>query len=111
MTHGMIKRIVVFVGYISWKHIYFIHKFLTDTGWDLSIVDDIECLGITPGILGVISLPGVLEPPVLLIVKEATTVGAVYPPHVVHKIKSICMLSNDEPDCTLIPCSKHKYKI
>lgn len=38
-------------------------------GWDLSSVDDIECLGITAGILGVISLPGVLEPPVLLIIK------------------------------------------
>lgn len=77
-------------------------------GWDLSSVDDIECLGTTAGILGVISLPGVLEPPVLLIIKESIPVGAIYPPHIVYKIKSICMLSNDDPDCTLTPCPKHR---
>lgn len=77
-------------------------------GWDLSSVDDIECLGITAGILGVISLPGVLEPPVLLIIKDSTPVGDIYPPHVVYKIKSICMLSNDEPDSPLSPCPKHR---
>lgn len=81
---------------------------LIKKGWDLSSVDDIECLGITPGILGVISLPGILEPPVLMIIKEATPVGEIYPPHIVYKIKSICMLSNDEPDCTLFQCSKHR---
>lgn len=79
-------------------------------GWDLASVDDIECLGITDGILGVISAPGVLEPPVLLIIKESIAVGCIYTPHIVYKIKSICMLSNDEPDRTLTPCSKHRYE-
>lgn len=41
----------------------------------MSSVDDIECLGITAGILGVISLPGVLEPPVLLVIKGITFIG------------------------------------
>lgn len=82
--------------------------FIDDSGWDLASVDDIECLGITDGILGVISSSGVLEPPVLLIVKESTPVGPIYPPHIVNKITSICMLSNDEADRTLTPCPKHR---
>lgn len=75
-------------------------------GWDLSSVGDIECLGITPGILGVISLPGVYDPH-LLIIKEAVPIGAVCPPNLVYKVKSICMLSDDEPDNTLSPCPRH----
>lgn len=75
-------------------------------GWDLSSVDDIECIGITAGIVGVISLPGVYEPH-LVIVKEATAVGAIYPPHLVYKIKSICILGDDVPDTPLNPCPRH----
>lgn len=75
-------------------------------GWDLSSVGDIECIGITPGILGVISLPGVYEPH-LLIVREAIDIGVLYPPHTVYKVKSICMLSDDEADAALVPCQRH----
>lgn len=75
-------------------------------GWDLSSVGDIECLGITPGILGVISLPGVYDPH-LLIIKEAVPIGAISPPHLVYQIKSICILSDDLPDSTLVPCPRH----
>lgn len=35
--------------------------------WDLSSVDDIECIGITYGIIGEIKLPGVYEPHLLII--------------------------------------------
>lgn len=76
----------------------------------MSSVDDIECLGYTSGILGVISLPGILDPH-LMIIKESVPVGAIYPPHIVYKIKGICMLSNDDPDQCLSPCLKHKGKV
>lgn len=84
-------------------HFIFEHA---NTGWDLSSVGDIECIGVTPGILGVISLPGVYEPH-LLIVREAIDIGILYPPHTVYKVKSICMLSDDEADATLPPCQRH----
>lgn len=76
------------------------------SGWDLSSVDDIECIGVTHGIVGVISLPSVYEPH-LVVVREATAVGVLYPPHLVYKIKSICILSADEPDSELSNCTKH----
>lgn len=91
------------------KYLIKLYIFIDDSGWDLSSVDDIECLGITDGILGTISSPGVLEPPVLMIIKESTPVGPIYPPNIVYKIKSICMLSNEEPDRILTPCPKHRY--
>ncbi|KAM7363819.1 phosphatidylinositide phosphatase spermathreecae isoform 2-T2 [Cochliomyia hominivorax] len=81
-------------------------EFTIKAGWDLSSVDDIECIGITQGIIGVISLPNVYEPH-LVIVKEAVPIGVLYPPHLVYKIKSICILSLDEPDATLYPCTRH----
>ncbi|XP_013108333.2 phosphatidylinositide phosphatase SAC2 isoform X2 [Stomoxys calcitrans] len=81
-------------------------EFSIKSGWDLSSVDDIECIGITHGIVGVISLPNVYESH-LVIIKEATPVGVLYPPHLVYKIKSICILSADEPDTTLTPCTRH----
>lgn len=81
-------------------------RVVCDAGWDLSSVGDIECLGITPGILGVISLPGVFEPH-LVIVREAIDIGILYPPHTVYKVKSICMLSDDDPDAVLMPCQRH----
>jgi len=54
----------------------------------------------------VISLPNVYEPH-LVVVKEATAVGVLYPPHLVYKIKSICILSAEEPDTDLPNCTKH----
>ncbi|XP_065371546.1 phosphatidylinositide phosphatase SAC2 isoform X3 [Calliphora vicina] len=81
-------------------------EFTIKAGWDLSSVDDIECIGITQGIVGVISLPNVYEPH-LVIVKEATPIGVLYPPHLVYKIKSICLLSLDEPDAALPTCTRH----
>lgn len=79
-------------------------------GWDLSSVDDIECLGYTSGILGVIALPGILDPH-LMVIRESVPVGVIYQPHIVYKIKGICMLSNEEPDQCLSPCFKHKGKV
>ncbi|KAL9891891.1 phosphatidylinositide phosphatase spermathreecae isoform 2-T3 [Glossina fuscipes fuscipes] len=81
-------------------------EFTIKAGWDLSSVDDIECIGITHGIVGVISLPNVYESH-LVIVKEAIPVGVLYPPHLVYRIKSICILSSDEPDAVLITCTRH----
>lgn len=69
-------------------------------------MDDIECIGVAHGIVGVISLPNVYEPH-LVIIKEATPVGVLYPPHLVYKIKSICILSADEPDTVLTACTRH----
>lgn len=84
----------------------FLFVFFPCIGWDLSSVDDIECIGITHGIVGVISLPNVYESH-LVIVKEAIPVGVLYPPHLVYRIKSICILSSDEPDAVLITCTRH----
>ncbi|XP_039445307.1 phosphatidylinositide phosphatase SAC2 isoform X1 [Culex pipiens pallens] len=81
-------------------------EFQIKCGWDLSSVDDIECIGITHGIVGTIALQGVLEPH-LIIIKEAIPVGVLYAPHLVYKIKSICILGPDEPDTVILPCSKH----
>uniref|UniRef100_A0A034VS64 Phosphatidylinositide phosphatase SAC2 n=2 Tax=Bactrocera dorsalis TaxID=27457 RepID=A0A034VS64_BACDO len=81
-------------------------EFTIKAGWDLSSVDDIECIGITHGIVGVISLPNVYESH-LVIVKEATPVGVLYAPSLVYKIKSICILSSDEPDTVLTSCTRH----
>ncbi|XP_060646285.1 phosphatidylinositide phosphatase SAC2 isoform X2 [Drosophila nasuta] len=81
-------------------------EFTIKPGWDLSSVEDIECIGVTHGIVGVISLPNVYEPH-LVVIKEATAVGVLYPPHLVYKIKSICVLSADEPDTELPNCTKH----
>ncbi|XP_062536604.1 phosphatidylinositide phosphatase SAC2 isoform X5 [Armigeres subalbatus] len=81
-------------------------EFQIKCGWDLSSVVDIECIGITHGIIGTITLQGVLEPH-LIIIKEAVPVGVLYAPHLVYKIKSICILGSEEPDTVLLPCSKH----
>ncbi|XP_034485744.1 phosphatidylinositide phosphatase SAC2 isoform X1 [Drosophila innubila] len=81
-------------------------EFTIKPGWDLSSVEDIECIGVTHGIVGVISLPNVYEPH-LVVIKEATAVGVLYPPHLVYKIKSICILSADVPDSELPNCTKH----
>lgn len=71
-------------------------------------MDDIECIGITHGIIGVITLPAVYEPH-LVIIKEATPIGVLYPPHLVYKVKSICVLSSEEADSQLTPCTRHNH--
>lgn len=75
-------------------------------GWDLSSVGDIECIGITYGIVGEIKFPGIYDPH-LVIVKEAAAVGSLDQNNLVYKIKNICILSQEEPDTPLFPCSKH----
>ncbi|XP_049279523.1 phosphatidylinositide phosphatase SAC2 isoform X3 [Anopheles funestus] len=81
-------------------------EFQLKCGWDLSSVDDIECIGMTHGIVGTIALQGVLEPH-LIIIKEVVAVGVLYAPHLVYKIKSIAVLGPDGADTVLLGCSKH----
>lgn len=76
------------------------------SGWDLSSVGDIECIGITYGIVGEIKFPGIYDPH-LVIIRESTAVGCLDQNHLVYKIKNICILSQEEPDTPLFPCSKH----
>lgn len=76
--------------------------------WDLSDIEDIECLGITDGILGKVEHSNVFEPR-LMIIKESAPVGTIYFHHTIYKIKSVCFLNmgpnNQEVD--LSPCTKH----
>ncbi|XP_053682063.1 phosphatidylinositide phosphatase SAC2 isoform X3 [Sabethes cyaneus] len=81
-------------------------EFQIKCGWDLSSVDDIECIGLTYGIVGTIALQGVFEPH-LIIIREAVPVGVLYAPHLVYKIKSICILGAEDPDSSLMTCPKH----
>uniref|UniRef100_A0A182P7K3 SAC domain-containing protein n=1 Tax=Anopheles epiroticus TaxID=199890 RepID=A0A182P7K3_9DIPT len=81
-------------------------EFQLKCGWDLSSVDDIECIGVTHGIVGTIALQGVLEPH-LIVIKEAVPVGVLYAPHLVYKIKSVAVLGPDGADTLLLGCSKH----
>lgn len=67
---------------------------------------DIECIGICFGIVGEIKFPGIYDPH-LLIVKESVAVGSLDQNHLVHKIRSVCILSQNEPDVSLFPCAKH----
>jgi phosphatidylinositol 4-phosphatase len=76
--------------------------------WDLSDIEDIECLGITEGIIGKVEHSNIFEPR-LMIIKESVPVGQIYFHHTIYKIKSICFLNmgpaNQEVD--LCPCTKH----
>lgn len=83
----------------KWSHI---------PAWDLSDLDDIECLGVTPAIIGKIEHEAVLEPR-LMIVKECSAVGNFYDDHIIYKIRSICLLSavDDDAEANLVPCKKH----
>ncbi|XP_070502747.1 phosphatidylinositide phosphatase SAC2 isoform X1 [Chironomus tepperi] len=81
-------------------------EFQVKCAFDFAEVFDIECIGITYGIVGEIKFPGVYDPH-LLIIKEAVPIGSLCQNNLVYKIKSVCILSQDEPDCSLIPCSKH----
>ncbi|XP_026475184.1 phosphatidylinositide phosphatase SAC2 isoform X2 [Ctenocephalides felis] len=76
------------------------------TGCDLSSVEDIECVGTTVGIVGVISLAGVYDPH-LIVIKESVPVGVLFPPHTIYKIKSIVVFGAEEVEDILIPCNKH----
>lgn len=57
--------------------------------------------------MGVISLPGVYDPH-LIVIREGTPVGVLYPPNLAYKIKSICMLSIEGADSLLTPCPRHR---
>lgn len=76
--------------------------------WDLSDIEDIECLGITEGIIGKVEHSNIFEPR-LIIIKESVPVGNIYFHHTIYKIKSICILNmgttNQELD--LCVCTKH----
>ncbi|XP_035791208.1 phosphatidylinositide phosphatase SAC2-like isoform X2 [Anopheles albimanus] len=81
-------------------------EFQSKCGWDFSAVDDIECIGVTHGIVGTVELPGVLEPH-LLVIREVAPVGVLYAPHLVYKIRSIAVLGPEGSDTQLLACSKH----
>ncbi|XP_028178083.1 phosphatidylinositide phosphatase SAC2-like, partial [Ostrinia furnacalis] len=82
--------------------------FSVKSAWDLSDIEDIECLGITEGILGKVEHSNIFEPR-LMIIKESVPVGQIYFHHTIYKIKSICFLNmgvtNQEVE--LCPCTKH----
>ncbi|GAB0094845.1 phosphatidylinositide phosphatase SAC2 [Sergentomyia squamirostris] len=84
-------------------------EFRAENGCDLSGVDDIECLGLSYGIVGALQMPGEYDAH-LMIIKEAIPVGVIYPPNMVYKIKSICLLNAEEPEVTLSPCPRHAVK-
>jgi phosphatidylinositol 4-phosphatase len=69
-------------------------------------VGDIECIGITYGIIGEIKFPGIYDPH-LVIIRESAAIGSLDQNHLVYKIKNVCILSQDEPDLPLFPCAKH----
>ncbi|XP_013142093.1 PREDICTED: phosphatidylinositide phosphatase SAC2 isoform X2 [Papilio polytes] len=82
--------------------------FSVRSAWDLSDIEDIECLGITEGIIGKVEHSTIYEPR-LMIIKESVPVGQIYFHHTIYKVKSICFLNmgvaNQEMD--LCPCTKH----
>jgi hypothetical protein len=69
-------------------------------------VFDIECIGITYGIIGEVKFAGVYDPH-LLIIKDVQAIGSLDQKNLVYKIKSVAILSQDIPTCQLIPCPKH----
>lgn len=76
--------------------------------WDLSDIEDIECLGITDGIIGRVEHSNIYEPR-LMIIKESVPVGQIYFHHTIYKIKSICFLNmgTTNQEIELFPCTKH----
>ncbi|XP_049880526.1 phosphatidylinositide phosphatase SAC2 isoform X2 [Pectinophora gossypiella] len=82
--------------------------FSVRSAWDLSDIEDIECLGITEGIIGKVDHSNVYEPR-LMIIKESVPVGQIYFHHTIYKIKSVCFLNmgaaNQEVE--LSACTKH----
>lgn len=82
--------------------------FSVRSAWDLSDTEDIECLGITDGIIGKVEHTNLFEPR-LMIIKESAPVGTIYFHHTINKIKSICFLNmgTANQDLDLAPCTKH----
>lgn len=74
----------------------------------MSDIDDIECLGITDGIIGKVEHSNIYEPR-LIIIKESTPVGQIYFHHSIYKIKSIYILNtgSTNQEIELSPCTKH----
>ncbi|XP_053619511.1 phosphatidylinositide phosphatase SAC2 isoform X2 [Plodia interpunctella] len=82
--------------------------FSVRSAWDLSDTEDIECLGITEGIIGKVEHSNIFEPR-LMIIKESVPVGQLYFHHTIYKIKSICFLNMGpiNQEIELSPCTKH----
>ncbi|XP_046973007.1 phosphatidylinositide phosphatase SAC2 [Vanessa cardui] len=82
--------------------------FSVRSAWDLSDIEDIECLGITEGIIGKVEHTNIYEPR-LMIIKESVPVGQIYFHHTIYKIKSICFLNmgSSNQELELCPCTKH----
>ncbi|CAH0721208.1 unnamed protein product, partial [Brenthis ino] len=82
--------------------------FSVRSAWDLSDIEDIECLGITEGIIGKVEHTNIYEPR-LMIIKESVPVGQIYFHHTIYKIKSICFLNMGatNQELELCPCTKH----
>jgi len=60
--------------------------------------------------VGEIKFPGVYDPH-LVIIREVIAIGSLVQSNLVYKIKSVCILSQDEPDCQLFPCAKHSTAV
>lgn len=82
--------------------------FSVRSAWDMSDIEDIECLGITEGIIGKVEHSNIFEPR-LMIIKESAPVGNIYFHHTIHKVKSICFLNMGiaNQELELCPCTKH----
>lgn len=82
--------------------------FFTFPAWDLSDIEDIECLGVTEGILGKVEHSNIYEPRLALI-KEIESVGEIYFHHTVYKIKSVVFLNmgTENQFVDLCACTKH----
>ncbi|XP_045506510.1 phosphatidylinositide phosphatase SAC2 isoform X2 [Colias croceus] len=82
--------------------------FSVRSAWDLSDIEDIECLGITEGIIGKVEHSNIYEPR-LMIIRESVPVGQIYFHHTIYKIKSICFLNlgTSNQELELCPCTKH----
>ncbi|XP_032523606.2 phosphatidylinositide phosphatase SAC2 isoform X1 [Danaus plexippus] len=82
--------------------------FSVRSAWDLSDIEDIECLGITEGIIGKVEHSNIYEPR-LMIIKESVPMGQIYFHHTIYKIKSICFLNMgvNNQELELSPCTKH----
>lgn len=103
------QRILLMFNHLS----YFLYdKLYLFLAWDLSDIEDIECLGITEGIIGKVEHSNIYEPR-LMIIKESVPVGQIYFHHTIYKIKSICFLNmgSSNQELELCPCTKHGSSI
>lgn len=83
-------------------------RFFKFSAWDLSDIEDIECLGVTEGILGKVEHSNIFEPRLALI-KEAESVGEIFFQHTIYKIKSVVFLNMgmENQIVDLGTCTKH----